>query len=98
MVRIAQLEIHPQHLLQYKKLLEEEITNSIKKEPGVITLYAVAEKDRPNFVMIFETYQDEKAYQKHLKSAHFIKYKTLTEKMVKSLKLIPCLPISLGAK
>ena len=98
MVRIAKLEIYPEHLEQYKKLLEEEITSSIKKEPGVLTLYAVAEKDRPNFITIFETYLDEKAYQKHLKSLHFIKYKTSTEKMVKNLELIPCLPISLGAK
>ncbi len=98
MVRIAKLEIYPEHLAQYKKLLEEEITSSIKKEPGVLTLYAVAEKDRPNFITIFETYLDEQAYQKHLKSPHFIKYKTSTEKMVKNLELIPCLPISLGAK
>ena len=98
MVRIAKLEIHPEHLVQYKKLLEEEITSSIKKEPGVLTLYAVSEKDRPNLIMIFETYLNEQAYQKHLKSPHFLKYKTSTEKMVKSLELIPCLPISLGAK
>lgn len=98
MVRIAKLEIHSEHLVQYKKLLEEEITSSIKKEPGVLTLYAVSEKDRPNLIMIFETYLNEQAYQKHLKSPHFLKYKTSTEKMVKSLELIPCLPISLGAK
>lgn len=98
MVRIAKLEIYPENLVQYKQLLEEEITSSIKKEPGVLTLYAVAEKDRPNYITIFETYLDEQAYQKHLKSPHFIKYKTTTEKMVKNLELIPCLPISLGAK
>jgi hypothetical protein len=34
----------------------------------------------------------------HLESAHFRKYKVATEKMVKSLKLIPAAPVMLDAK
>lgn len=33
-------------------------------------------------------YQDQDAYQSHLKTSHFQKYKTTTVKMVKSLKLV----------
>ena len=33
-------------------------------------------------------YKDNNAYQAHLKTPHFLKYKTSTLKMVKSLKLI----------
>jgi hypothetical protein len=40
-VRIAELEIYPDHLDAYKTALKEEITASIRTEPGVLTLYAV---------------------------------------------------------
>jgi len=35
-------------------------------EPGVLTLYAIAEKERPNHIYILEIYADEVAYQSHL--------------------------------
>ncbi|MNQ82943.1 hypothetical protein D3C85_980110 [compost metagenome] len=39
-------------------------------------------------IRILEMYEDNDAYQAHLKTPHFQKYKTSTVKMVKSLKLI----------
>jgi quinol monooxygenase YgiN len=38
------------------------------------------------------------AYKSHLESAHFKKYKAMTETMMKSLMLIRSTPIILGAK
>jgi quinol monooxygenase YgiN len=38
------------------------------------------------------------AYQAHLQTAQFKKYKAETQKMVKSLKLIETNPILLGSK
>jgi 4-carboxymuconolactone decarboxylase len=38
------------------------------------------------------------AYKAHLQAPHFKKYKTATEKMVRSLKLIPVVPVALNAK
>ena len=42
-VRIAELEIYPDQLDAYNAALKEEISASIRKEPGVLTLDAVAE-------------------------------------------------------
>ena len=61
-------------------------------------LYALSEKDNPTHIRVFEIYRDTDAYKSHLESAHFKKYKTTTEKMVKSLKLVQTTPIMLGAK
>jgi Uncharacterized conserved protein len=65
---------------------------------GVLVLYAVSEKDNPTHVKVFEIYRDRSAYEAHLGSDHFKKYKTTVEKMVKSLKLMQATPIMLGAK
>src|SRR5204862_6446951 len=74
------------------------IDAAIRKEPGVLVLYAVSEKGNPTHVKVFEIYRDRSAYEAHLGSDHFKKYKTTVEKMVKSLKLIQATPIMLGAQ
>jgi quinol monooxygenase YgiN len=81
------------HLESYKSALKEEVTASVRLEPGVLTLYAVFEKDRPTHVTILEIYADRAAYEQHIKSSHFLKYKTGTEQMVKSLDLIDAIPL-----
>jgi quinol monooxygenase YgiN len=98
LVRIAELEIDPSRVSAYTDALKEEIATSIRVEPGVLTLYAVSVKDQPSQIRIFEVYQDQAAYESHLKTPHFQKYKTQTQGMVKSLKLIETEPILLGKK
>jgi quinol monooxygenase YgiN len=98
LVRIAELEIDPVHLEAYRAALKEEVAASIRVEPGVLTLYAVAVKGHPTQIRIFETYADQAAYEAHLQTAHFQKYKRETQGMVKSLQLIETDPILLGAK
>lgn len=97
-VRIAELEIDAAQLESYKAALKEEIETSIRVEPGVLTLYAVSVKNQPAQIRIFETYADEAAYRAHLETPHFKKYKTGTQEMVKSLKLIETEPIMLGTQ
>jgi quinol monooxygenase YgiN len=97
-VRIAELEIDPAQLREYKNALSDEIATSIRVEPGVLNLYAVSVKDQPNQVRIFEQYKDQEAYESHLQTPHFKKYKESTHGMVKSLKLIETVPIMLGSK
>ncbi len=94
-VRIAELEIYPDQVAAYKAALKEEIETSIRVEPGVLTLYAVSVKGHPNQVRLFESYSNQAAYQSHLETAHFRKYKVLTQNMVKSLTLIETDPILL---
>jgi len=97
-VRLAELEIDPAQLNAYKAALREEIETSIRVEPGVLTLYAVTVKGETNQIRLFETYASPAAYQAHLQSAHFKKYKSVTATMVKSLRLIETEPLMLGTK
>src|SRR3954447_19577327 len=97
-VRLAELEIDPAQLNSYIAALKEEIETSVGVEPGVLTLYAVSVKDHPAQIRIFETYADTAAYQAHLETSHFKKYKTSTQNMVESLKLVETDPILLGTK
>lgn len=98
MVRVAKLVIDSAKLKSYSAFLREEIETSLKVEPGVITLYAIAEKNRPTQITILEIYADEGAYKKHIQTPHFLKYKNGTKEMVKSLELIEAIPLIPGMK
>ena len=98
LVRLAELRIDPGQLEKYKAALREEIAASIRLEPGVLRLYAVSVKGDPEQIRIFEMYEDASAYEAHLQTPHFKKYKTGTQGMVKSLALVEADPILLGAK
>ena len=82
----------------YNGLLKEEIEASMRLEPGVLTLYATAEKDRPNKITILEIYSDTTAYSKHLSTPHFNKYKKGTSAMVEELELVDVEPLIPGLK
>ena len=98
MVRLAKLVIDSAQLENYKALLKEEIETSVRVEPGVKTLYAVSEKNNPTHITILEIYADTTEYKSHLQTPHFIKYKTGTKDMVKSLELVATTPLVPGMK
>lgn len=97
-VRLSKITVDPARLDEYNAYLKEEIEASMRLEPGVLTLYAVAEKERPNEVTILEIYADEAAYQSHIKTPHFRKYKQGTLDMVQALELIDTTPLIPGLK
>jgi 4-carboxymuconolactone decarboxylase len=98
MVRLAKLVIDSSQLTSYKALLKEEIETSMRVEPGVKMLYAVSEKDNPTHITILEIYADTTAYQLHVQTPHFTKYKTGTKDMVKSLELVATVPLIPGMR
>ena len=98
MVRIAKIIVDPLQLESYKEALTEEIEASLRLEPGVLSLYAVSEKEKPNHITILEIYADSLAYQAHIQTKHFLKYKLSTKDMIESLELIETNPLIPGMK
>ncbi len=93
-VRLSKIEVYPQHLDEYMKYATEVGEVSLRTEPGVLTMYAVGEKENPCKITILETYASREAYEKHIASEHFQKYKQGTLHMVKSLVLADQTPLN----
>jgi quinol monooxygenase YgiN len=98
MVRIAKIVVDSAQLEAYRAALKEGISTAVRVEPGVLTMFAVYDKDEPSHVTVLEVYRDQKAYRSHLQTAHFAKYKAATQAMVKSLELVDVVPIGLETK
>ena len=88
MVRLAKIKVDPLQLEQYNAALKEQMTTAIRVEPGVLTYYAVADKGDPSSITILEIYADTAAYNSHIATLHFRKYKEAVKNMVKSLELV----------
>lgn len=93
-VRLSKIEVYPEHLEEYMKFATEVGEISLRTEPGVLTMYAVAEKEDPCRITILETYASQAAYKSHIVSKHFQKYKQGTLHMVKSLVLSDQTPLN----
>jgi quinol monooxygenase YgiN len=88
MVRLAKIQVDPGYLEQYNAALKEQMSTAVKLEPGVLTYYAVADKNNRAHITILEIYADTAAYQSHIQTPHFKKYKSTVQNMVKSLELV----------
>ena len=92
-VRIAEIEVFPQYLEEYLAFANEVDRLSIERESGVICLFPMQSAEDSTKIRILEIYASEKAYQQHLKTDHFQKYKQGTLHMVKDLKLPSMKPL-----
>ena len=88
MYRIAKIKVDVNQLSAYKVALQEQMNAAIKLEPGVLSYTAVADKKDPTQITILEVYASQEAYQSHILTAHFKKYKGTVKDMVLALELI----------
>ncbi len=88
LVRISEIEVHPQYLEEYLEYAYTVGATSVKEEPGVICIYPMQMKRDSTQIRILEIYASPEAYRHHIKTTHFQKYKTGTLHMVKSLDLV----------
>ncbi|HTD98715.1 MAG TPA: putative quinol monooxygenase [Mucilaginibacter sp.] len=98
MYRVARIQVDPAQLAQYNIALKEQMTTAIRVEPGVLSYYAVADKKDPSHITIFEVYADLAAYQAHIQSAHFKKYKETVQHMVTALEVVDVDVIGIAKK
>ena len=92
-VRIAEIEVHPQYLKEYLQAARNVGAESVKKESGVICIFPNQMTEDENKIRIVEIYRNKEAYEHHLKTEHFKTYKQGTLHMVKSLNLVDLSPL-----
>ena len=94
-IRIAEIEVHDGYLEPYLAAAHNVGTKSVETEPGVICIFPMQSKEDSTQVRILEIYASTEAYQRHLSTAHFLRYKQGTLHMVRSLKLLDMRPLDL---
>ena len=97
-MRIANITVDSVSLNKYKAALKEQMKAALQLEPGVLAYSAVYHKNNPTKITILETYASVAAYEAHIQTAHFKKYKVTVANMVAVLELIDVVPIAIETK
>ena len=97
-MRIAKITVDSTKLDEYKAALKEQMQSALRIEKGVLAYSAVEDKKNPSKITILETYASTEAYQAHIQTEHFKKYKAAVVDMVKQLELIDVVPIAIQSK
>ena len=97
-MRIANITVDSASLEKYKTALKEQMNAALQLEPGVLAYSAVYHKNNPAQITILETYASVAAYEAHIQTEHFKRYKASVADMVTSLELIDVVPIAVETK
>jgi len=97
-VLVAEIEIDPSQLENFKAAAKEDGETAIRVEPGCLAFNVMYENDNPGHIRFLEVYTDADAFKAHLETAHFKKYAATTKDMVKSRKPIDSVPMTLLVK
>jgi len=90
---MAEIEVYPEHLSEYLSYANDVDHLSVDREPGVVCLFPMQSAEDSTKICILEIYASEEAYQQHLKTDHFQRYKQSTLHMVKNLNLPTMKPL-----
>lgn len=97
-INVAEITLKPECREAFLAAVREEMRESLRVEPGVIALYAVADENDPNKLTSFDMYEDEAAYAAHCETPHFKKYIETTKDMAVSKSVKHVLPVELCDK
>ena len=73
-----------------------EIETSVRVEPGVVLLNALAKKDQPTHITSMEIYANKETYLAPLPAPHFETYKYTTKNLVNSLELVEVVSVTMA--
>jgi quinol monooxygenase YgiN len=98
LVRIAELDVIPAQIEDFKAAGIENITRTLDAEPGVLEFHAVIKRGLPGRVVILEVYASPQAYETHRQSPHFKQFGLVVAPMVTNKTLHDATPVILGRK
>lgn len=88
-VRMAEIKVKPECLDQFIQEVTKNMKLSVQKEPGVISIYSVADKNDKTKLTFFEIYASPEAYKSHTQTEHFKNYIRNTKDLTLEKTLIP---------
>jgi quinol monooxygenase YgiN len=83
-VIIAEFEVKPNRLEQFLELARTDASHSVDREPGCRQFDVTLDREQPNRVVLYEIYDDEAAFDAHLKTPHLATFRAGIESLIVS--------------
>ena len=79
---IVEFEIKPENIGKFMELINENARLSVKDEPGCLQFDVLQAKDNPNKVVLYEIYENDAAFDAHVKMPHVGKFFGAAKEMI----------------
>jgi quinol monooxygenase YgiN len=83
-VIIVDFRLKPGTAARFHDLIAENARASVREEPGCRRFDVLATQDDPDRVVLYEIYDDEAAFEAHLKTRHFATFDSASTPLVVS--------------
>ena len=90
-VIIAPIQIKEGHKEAFMAEMIADARGSVADEPGCLRFDVIQDPDEENRIWLYEIYKDEDAFQTHLQTPHFIKWKATVPDWIDSPPVVPVL-------
>ncbi len=74
-VIVAPIKIKPEHKEAFIESMLDDAVGSVSNEPGCLRFNVIQDRENPNKIYLFEVYKDKAAFDAHLQTPHFIKWR-----------------------
>lgn len=74
-VIIAPIKIKDGYKEQFVEAMLDDAKGSVQNEPGCLRFDVIQDAGDPNLIWLYEVYVDEAAFQVHMQTPHFIKWR-----------------------
>ncbi len=72
---LVTINVHPEHLDAFQKASLGDAQGSVRDEPGCFRFDINQDAHVPTRFYLYEVYRDEAAFEAHLQTPHFLKWK-----------------------
>ena len=83
-VIIAEFEVKADKLERFLELARTDASQSVAVEPGCQQFDVTLDREQPNRVVLYEVYDDEAAFDAHLKTPHLAAFRAGIESLIVS--------------
>jgi autoinducer 2-degrading protein len=87
---IVDFRLQPGMRPRFRRLVDHNARLSAGREPGCRRFDVVEPHDQPDRVLLYEIYDNDAAFEDHLRSAHFIQFDAESAPMVVEKAVIRC--------
>ena len=79
--------VKPEYVERFREAVQVQARDSLEKEPWCHQFEVCTDSSNPNLVLLFETYDDRAAFDKHRQTEHFAQYTSKVADWIESKQL-----------
>lgn len=87
-VVVVEFTLHPGHSEEFRERVRKQARESLELEADCEVFDVCIDPERDDFILLYEVYRDEAAFEAHLASAHFEDFNATVTPWISDRKLV----------